>query len=219
MEAVIESKLVSAADIQFFLKNESLLKEKSGLKSPHGNDNGLLVGLFNEGSTCYLNSVLQSLLHTSKFSNYLLQQNFVDDKSTEQQLKRLFANMLFSTKHASRTEELLQSFGWTKEQVFQQHDAHEFYSLLLDGLSISDTSAPAVENFYGQETRFMQCTECSYRHEQSNKFNCLSLEIPPFDRPVFAAIFVSDKPALRRTIILCLRASCAYRPQSNILLV
>jgi hypothetical protein len=60
------------------------------------------------------------------------------------ELRRLFLRMLYSKKSAVDTERLLLSFGWTKSQFFEQHDVHEFFSVLLDILS--DESRPMSDS-------------------------------------------------------------------------
>lgn len=153
-------------DLIFFSENSSLLRDnnrKHG-KTDSNRENfnrsvakleGVITGLVNEGATCYLNSVLQCLLQCQLFSDSILAADTDNGKSSiVSNLQALFARMLMSTQHAVRTDELLKSFGWAKDEVYQQHDAHELFSLLFSSLedSISDKHVnSALLSFQGEE--------------------------------------------------------------------
>lgn len=160
------SSLLSNEEFSYFSSHSSILVEKDKQPSDRSRGNhkrsmprdvNLISGLFNEGATCYLNSVLQCLLQCGTFSRSVLA--IEDDDSLLSQnpilrtLQALYAAMLMSNQHAVRTESLLKSFGWSKEEVFQQHDAHELFSLLFSAIegSISTKLQPAVSAFQGDE--------------------------------------------------------------------
>lgn len=69
-------------------------------------------GLVNEGTTCYLNSLLQTLFFLGVFRNAVYQMS--PDNDVVNCLQRIFYN-LETTKEPVRTSELLVAFGWGTE--------------------------------------------------------------------------------------------------------
>ena len=115
------------------------------------------VGLYNQGATCYLNSLLQSLFFTPEFRSALLhrwQYNAVShpkaDKCIPYQLQLLFARLLASKRPAVETAALTRSFRWTDAESFRQHDIQELMRVLFAALdktlnkSASAATAPAA---------------------------------------------------------------------------
>lgn len=155
-------------DIQFYEDNKHLLSTVPSRHPASLTRSCAYPGLVNQGSTCYLNSLLQVLFHDASFLHAVVvvhapksnvaveeQPDVVDNAAVAavsgylpkggdeaptssiiiRELRQLFLRMLFSNKSAIDTEKLLLSFGWTKSQFFEQHDVHEFFSVLLDILS------------------------------------------------------------------------------------
>jgi ubiquitin carboxyl-terminal hydrolase 7 len=94
------------------------------------------VGLHNQGATCYINSLLQSLYFTSYFrkATYSIPtENDEPQKSIPLALQRVFYNLQFSEQPVATTE-LTKSFGWDTLDSFMQHDVQEFNRVLQDTL-------------------------------------------------------------------------------------
>ncbi|CUI14440.1 ubiquitin hydrolase, putative [Bodo saltans] len=107
------------------------------------------VGLLNQGSTCYLNSLLQALYHLSRFRSVIY--NIATQEETPQApssqanggggasksiplaLQRLFCRLQQAAGPVPTTE-LTGSFGWSDADSFIQHDIHELTRILLDNL-------------------------------------------------------------------------------------
>jgi ubiquitin carboxyl-terminal hydrolase 7 len=90
-------------------------------------------GLINHGATCYLNSLLQTLYNDLPFRQSIY--SIVDSESPIiLELQRLFASMQRSHCSAVTTDSLLVAFGWKKSNVFEQHDIHELFSVLINSL-------------------------------------------------------------------------------------
>ena len=56
------------------------------------------------------------------------------------ELQRLFAKLLSSKRHSLSTVDLLDSFGWSKSERVEQHDVHEFFTVLLEAIGMESPS-------------------------------------------------------------------------------
>lgn len=95
------------------------------------------VGLRNDSSTCYMNSLLQTLFNIPSFRRLIYnadQNDEIDIKSNiMKNLQILFYN-LQTSKNTCSTSPLRTSFGWNDNENIFQEDVHEFFSLFLDKL-------------------------------------------------------------------------------------
>lgn len=121
-------------EFEFYQQNKSLLDNASKqgvlLKRKEKGDH---VGLLNQGATCYLNSVLQCLFNNKQFRSIVFSAS-PDSSQMVKELQLLFSNMLQSNRSAVSTNALLEAFGWSRSQMFEQHDIHEFFGVLIDAL-------------------------------------------------------------------------------------
>ena len=98
------------------------------------------AGLKNQGATCYLNSLLQSLFHLRAFRKAVYSIPTKDADQPESciplALQRLFYYMETSpnSRYPVGTKQLTKSFGWTTAESFQQHDVQELSRVLCDTL-------------------------------------------------------------------------------------
>ena len=99
------------------------------------------VGIHNQGATCYLNSLLQSLFFTPEFRTALLfRWEYVPGVHPPPllcipyQLQLLFARLLCSVRPAVETAALTKSFRWTDAESFRQHDIQELMRVLFAAL-------------------------------------------------------------------------------------
>ncbi|XP_018413764.1 PREDICTED: ubiquitin carboxyl-terminal hydrolase 40-like [Nanorana parkeri] len=102
-------------------------RKDSEILEPRGETG--LSGLRNQGGTCYLNSLLQTLLFTPEFREALFalspeELGSLEDKDVEDskvriiplQLQRLFAQLLLVDQQAASTADLTSSFGWDNNE-------------------------------------------------------------------------------------------------------
>jgi hypothetical protein len=106
-----------------------------------------LVGLDNLGNTCYLNSSLQALLHSDLLLEYFISNRYLDDLNIlnkhgyQGKLASTFGKLaqdLWTTRYEYITpRNLYHEIANMRDQFAgnEQHDAHEFLSFMLDGLS------------------------------------------------------------------------------------
>ncbi|KAG2388438.1 hypothetical protein C9374_000602 [Naegleria lovaniensis] len=110
------------------------------------------VGLANQGATCYLNSLVQSLFHTPEFRyvifkwRYDAQRDPSKERCIPYQLQRLFAYLTLSKRKAVPTTSLTKSFGWEQSDAFVQHDVQELNRLLFDAIDVSLIGSRNIDN-------------------------------------------------------------------------
>jgi ubiquitin carboxyl-terminal hydrolase 7 len=147
------------------------------------------AGLKNQGATCYLNSLLQTLFHLRSFrkSVYAIptKEGDLPESCIPLALQRLFYNMERSpeSKHpvAVGTKQLTASFGWTSAESFQQHDVQELSRVLCDTLE-EKMKGTVVEGalgklFQGHIVTTTTCTDVPYSSSRTETFLDLQLVV------------------------------------------
>lgn len=134
------------------------------------------VGLQNQGATCYMNSLFQSLYFTNFFRKAVYQIPTENDEATKSialALQRVFYNLQFSTT-AVGTIELTKSFGWDSYEAFRQHDVQEFNRVLQDNLEIKMKNTPAdgaiKHLFVGRMKSYIKCINVQYESSRSEDY-------------------------------------------------
>lgn len=100
------------------------------------------VGLSNQGATCYLNSLIQTLYMTPELRSALYSWTYdpIHDGPEESciplHLQRLFLRLQLGYSAIVETKDLTTSFGWSGSQALQQHDVQELLRKLFEALDV-----------------------------------------------------------------------------------
>ncbi|XP_068164461.1 ubiquitin carboxyl-terminal hydrolase 12-like isoform X2 [Antennarius striatus] len=143
---------------------------KDGNKSPKtAHSPGENHGLFNQGATCYLNSVLQVLFMTEGFHAAVKKHTseYPDTECVDRHLTDLFEDLKENTAH---TKMITEKLGISRVDV--QHDAAEYFQKIL-----SLTSQTASEIFHGLLTHKTVCSTCGEETESDVGFLHLPLAL------------------------------------------
>ncbi|KAG0185916.1 hypothetical protein DFQ28_008572 [Apophysomyces sp. BC1034] len=141
------------------------------------------VGIRNQGATCYMNSILQSLYCTNSFRRAVYQiptESEDPTKSVALALQRCFYNLQFSEDPIGTTE-LTKSFGWDTLDAFMQHDVQEFNRILQDNLEMKLKDTPVggtIKNlFLGTTKSYIKCINVNYESSREEEFYDIQLNV------------------------------------------
>ncbi|XP_062324744.1 ubiquitin carboxyl-terminal hydrolase 40 [Osmerus eperlanus] len=155
------------------------------LTPPRGRNK--LSGIKNQGGTCYLNSLLQTLLFTPEFREELFnlgpeQLGYLEDKHSPEakvrviplELQRLFARLLLVDQQTASTADLTESFGWSNSEESRQHDVQELNRILFSALehSLVGTSGSTLIHrlYHGTTVNSIECKECGNVSQRQEDF-------------------------------------------------
>ncbi|OHT01712.1 hypothetical protein TRFO_31374 [Tritrichomonas foetus] len=142
-------------------------------------------GILNQGSTCYMNSILQAFFHLPIFRRILFQMEVDPNQGGSSiiiwNLRQLFAAMSDKTDAVS-TRTLTQSFGWEDDETQNhQQDLLEFYAMVLemiDGKLKGTQFEGEIEKlFYGEQRSHFSCLKVPVNKVSTEAFKNILLNV------------------------------------------
>ncbi|KAM4542615.1 ubiquitin carboxyl-terminal hydrolase 40 isoform 2-T2 [Odontesthes bonariensis] len=160
---------------------------KSGDEPPPPRGRSNLCGIKNQGGTCYLNSLLQTLLFTPEFREELFslgpeELGCLEDKDKPEakvrviplELQRLFARLLLVDQQSASTADLTGSFGWNSSEGTNQHDVQELNRILFSALEhslVGTSGSTFIQRLYhGTIVNSIVCKECGNVSQRQEDF-------------------------------------------------
>ncbi|XP_041827109.1 ubiquitin carboxyl-terminal hydrolase 40 isoform X2 [Melanotaenia boesemani] len=160
---------------------------KGGEEPPPPRGRSNICGIKNQGGTCYLNSLLQTLLFTPEFREELFslgpeELGCLEDKDKPEakvrviplELQKLFSRLLLVDHQSASTADLTDSFGWNSSEGTNQHDVQELNRILFSALEhslVGTSGSTFIQRLYhGTIVNSIVCKECGNVSQRQEDF-------------------------------------------------
>ena len=152
----------------------------------HQQESEEYAGLVNNGMTCYMNSLLQTLFQIKELPRQVFKLDYNTHKEKSgwgwvSAFQTMFLNMLTYKTIPAETRHLTEAFGWNTAEVFTQQDAQEFSCVLFDGFEkrCLEAGRPNFikELFEGEMQNYIECKNVDYRSLREEKFYDIQLPV------------------------------------------
>ena len=142
------------------------------------------VGINNQGATCYLNSLLQTLYHLPAFRKAVYQIPTGEEETPTDSIPVALQHLFFRLQYADDavdTKELTKAFGWDTYEAFQQHDVQELARVLMDTLDQKMKNTPVEKDIVhlmeGSIMNTIKCKNVDFRSDRKEAFQDLQLVV------------------------------------------
>jgi ubiquitin C-terminal hydrolase len=173
-------KFAIPLNTSFFRSNDNPIIVTEIAERKNYNTEVGFTGIINEAMTCYMNSMLQMLNCLGYFKKALFKIPVSNHEDVSYNLQRFFYN-LSNSKYPISTNKLVKSFGWSREQIFEQHDVQEFNMLLSDVMEkkMKDTESEGTFKFLfeGKLYSYIKCIDVDYESSREETFSDLQLTV------------------------------------------
>ncbi|KAL5702529.1 ubiquitinyl hydrolase 1 [Ranunculus cassubicifolius] len=138
------------------------------------------VGLKNQGATCYMNSLLQTLYHIPCFRKAVYRMSTNVNEGIPLALLTLFYKLQYGG-NSAETNALTKSFGWKTSDGFQQHDVQELNRVLCerleDKMKGTVVEGKIQELFGGHHMNYIECIDVDYKSTRKESYYDIQLDV------------------------------------------